>query len=151
MAPGGDSPMLLNAPSRHRSRTAFMALIGAAAVAAVVAFFIVLLSPASQHPLEGSGSTGDTVAAGPITTLAGPQNTVPPSAQAAGHSMVELQATTAHGTVALVGVAVAEGGRGRHHGRPAARRHPRRSSSARRASSSPPPSSGRTPTPTWPW
>ena len=102
--------MLLNAPSRHRSRTAFMALIGVAAVAAVVAFFIVLLSPASQHPLEGSGSTGDTVAAGPITTLAGPQNTVPPSAQAAGHSMVELRATTAHGTMALVGVAVAEGG-----------------------------------------
>ncbi len=108
--PPGDSPLLVHAPSRHRSRTAFMALIGAGAVAAVVAFFIVLLSPASQHPLEGSGSTGDTVAAGPITTLAGPQNTVPPSAQAAGHSMVELRATTANGTVALVGVAVAEGG-----------------------------------------
>ena len=87
-----------------------MALIGVAAVAAVVAFFVVLLSPASQHPLEGSGSTGDTLAAGPITTLAGPQNTVPSSAQAAGHSMVELRATTTHGTVALVGVAVAEGG-----------------------------------------
>ena len=110
MAPGGDSPLLLNAPPRHPYRGAIMVLVGVGAVAAVVAFVIVLLSPASQRPLQGPGSTGDTVAGGPITTLAGPDNTVPAPAQAAGRSMVELQATTAHGPVAVVGVAVAEGG-----------------------------------------
>ena len=50
------------------------------------------------------------MADGSVSTLAGTQNTVPAAAQAAGHSMVELQATTAHGTVTLIGVAVAEGG-----------------------------------------
>ena len=52
----------------------------------------------------------DTDAAAPLTTLAGPQNAVPAAAQAAGHSMVELQVATGHGTAALIGVAVAEGG-----------------------------------------
>ena len=42
--------------------------------------------------------------------MAGAQNALLVVAEAAGHSMVELQATTSHGTVVLVGVAVAEGG-----------------------------------------
>ena len=37
-------------------------------------------------------------------------NGVPAAAQTAAKSMVELQATTTHGTVTLIGVAVAEGG-----------------------------------------
>lgn len=105
---GADSPVLLNAPPRHAYRSAVMVLVGVAAVVAAVAWVIVLLSPASQKPL--SGATGDTVAGATLTTLAGPQNAVPAAAQAAGRSMVELRATTAHGTVALIGVAVAEGG-----------------------------------------
>ena len=44
------------------------------------------------------------------TTLAGPDNAVPAAAQAAGRSMVELQVTTGRGPVALIGIAVAEGG-----------------------------------------
>ncbi len=102
------APVLLNAPPRHAYRSAVMVLVGVAAVVAVVAWVIVLLSPASQKPL--SNATGDTVAGATLTTLAGPQNAVPAAAQAAGRSMVELRATTAHGTVALIGVAVAEGG-----------------------------------------
>ena len=73
---------------------------------AVVAWVVVLLSPASTQPLS---TTRDTVAVAP-TTLAGPENAVPAAAQAAGRSMVELQATTGRGTVALIGIAVAEGG-----------------------------------------
>jgi putative serine protease PepD len=103
-----DVPVLLNAPPRHPYRSAVMVLVGVGAVMAVAAWVIVLLSPASQHPL-GDG-TQDTAANGPVTTLAGPQNTVPAVAEPAGHSIVELQATTARGTVILVGVAVAEGG-----------------------------------------
>ncbi len=99
--------MLLNAPQRHPYRSAVMILVGVGAVMAVAAWVVVLLSPASQRPLDNA--TADT-AAGTPTTLAGPQNAVPPAAQAAGRSMVELQATSAHGTVALIGVAVAEGG-----------------------------------------
>ena len=85
-----------------------MVLVGVAAVVAAAAWVVVLLSPASEKPL--SSATGDTVAGVPLTTLAGPENAVPAAAQAAGRSMVELQATTAHGTVTLIGVAVAEGG-----------------------------------------
>jgi S1-C subfamily serine protease len=107
-ATGADTPVLLNAPPRHAYRSAVMVLVGVAAVVAAVAWVIVLLSPASQKPL--SSATGDTVAGATLTTLAGPQNAVPAAAQAAGRSMVELRATTAHGTVALIGVAVAEGG-----------------------------------------
>ena len=105
---GPEAPVRLNAPPRHPYRGAFMVLVGVAAVAAVVAWVVVLLSPASQRPLIGAGSTGDTVAGGPITTLAG--QSVPTVVETAGRSMVELQVTTAHGTVALIGVAVAEGG-----------------------------------------
>ena len=85
-----------------------MVLVGVGAVMAVVAWVIVLLSPASEHPLESA--TLDTAANGSLTTLAGTQNALPAAADAAGHSIVELQATTTHGTVLLVGVAVAEGG-----------------------------------------
>jgi putative serine protease PepD len=106
--PAPDSPVLLNAPPRHPYRGAFMVLVGVGAVMAVAAWVIVLLSPASEHPLDAG--TQDTAANGPVTTLAGPQNTIPAVAQPAGHSIVELQATTTHGTVLLVGVAVAEGG-----------------------------------------
>ena len=52
-----------------------MVLVGVAAVAAAVAWVVVLLSPASQKPL--SSATGDTVAGAPLTTLAGPENAVP--------------------------------------------------------------------------
>ncbi len=107
--PPTGAPLLLNAPRGHSYRSAVMVLVGVLAVMAVVAWVIVLLSPPSQHPLVADG-TDDTVADGSVSTLAGPQNTVPAAAQAAGRSMVELQATTAHGTVSLVGVAVAEGG-----------------------------------------
>jgi putative serine protease PepD len=103
-----ESPVLLNAPPRHPYRSAFMVLVGVAAMAAVVAWVVVLLSPASQHPSNGAGSAGDTVAGGVITTLAGQQ--VPAVVETAGRSLVELEATTDHGTVALIGVAVAEGG-----------------------------------------
>jgi S1-C subfamily serine protease len=85
-----------------------MVLVGVGAVMAVVAWVVVLLSPASDHP--GESATQDTAAGGPLTTLAGVQNALPAAAAAAGHSVVELQATTTHGTVLLVGVAVAEGG-----------------------------------------
>jgi S1-C subfamily serine protease len=85
-----------------------MVLVGVGAVMAVVAWVIVLLSPASDHPLESA--TQDSAANGSLTTLAGVQNALPAVADAAGHSIVELQATTSHGTVLLIGVAVAEGG-----------------------------------------
>ena len=76
-------------------------------MAAVVAFVVVLLSPASDHPPTGArrhqrGRLG--------STLPGLQNAVPAVALAAGRSMVELQATTSHGLVAVIGIAVAEGG-----------------------------------------
>ncbi len=106
--PAADVPFLLNAPQRHHYRSAVMVLIGVGAVMAAVAWVIVLLSPASEHPLDSAGQ--DTAATGPLTTLAGPQNAVPAVAEAAGHSLVELQASTSHGTVSMVGVAVAEGG-----------------------------------------
>jgi S1-C subfamily serine protease len=102
----GEVPVLLNAPPRHPYRGAVMVLVGVAAVMAVVAWVVVLFSPASTRPLT---TTHDTAAVAP-TTLAGPANAVPAAAQAAGRSMVELQATTGHGTVVLIGIAVAEGG-----------------------------------------
>ena len=100
--------MLLNPPPSHPYRGAVMVLVGVGAVMAAAAFLVVLLSPASQPPL--TGPTTETLAAVPLTTLAGPGNAVPAAAQAAGHSIVELRATTAHGTVTMIGVAVAEGG-----------------------------------------
>ncbi len=106
--PPPDPPVQLDPPPHHNYRSAVMVLVGVGAVMAVAAWVIVLLSPASDHPLESA--TQDTAASGPLTTLAGAQNALPAVAEAAGHSMVELQATTSHGTVVLVGVAVAEGG-----------------------------------------
>ncbi len=106
--PDRDVPFPLNPQTGHQYRSAVMVLVGVGAVMAVVAWVIVLLSPPSEHPLEGA--TQDTAASGPLTTLAGPQNAVPAVAAAAGHSIVELRATTAQGTVPLIGVAVAEGG-----------------------------------------
>jgi putative serine protease PepD len=103
-----DVPFLVNPPPHHNYRSAVMVLVGVGAVMAVVAWVIVLLSPASEHPLESA--TQDTAASGPLTTLAGAQNALPAAAAAAGRSIVELEATTSHGTVLLVGVAVAEGG-----------------------------------------
>jgi S1-C subfamily serine protease len=106
--PARDVPFLLNPPPRRNYRSAVMVLVGVGAVMAAVAWVIVLLSPASEHPLDSA--TQDTAATGPLTTLAGVQNALPAAAMATGHSIVELQATTTHGTVLLVGVAVAEGG-----------------------------------------
>ncbi len=106
--PIGDAPLILKGPPRHRWRSALMVLIGALAVMAAVGFLIVLLSPASQRPLQST--TRDTLAAAPVSTLPGPQNAVPAAAQAAGRSLVELKAVTGHGTTTLIGVAVAEGG-----------------------------------------
>ncbi len=108
-ASGGEPPLLLNAPPTHPYRSAIMLLVGVGAVMAVAAWVAVLLSPASQRPIKGAGLTSDTVAGPPWTTLAGPKNAVPAEAQAAARSTVQLQATTAHGTVVLIGVAVAEG------------------------------------------
>jgi S1-C subfamily serine protease len=105
-ASGG--PVLLQPPPGKHHRSALMALVGAAAVVAVGVFIAVLLSPSSDHP--STGGTADTIVAAPVSTLPGLQNAVPAAALAAGRSMVELQATTSHGIVALIGIAVAEGG-----------------------------------------
>ena len=104
---GTEEPLLLNAPPSHPYRGVVMVLVGVGAIMAAVAWVVVLVSPASQRPL--SGATADIETSAP-TTLAGPQNAVPAAAQAAGRSMVELKVTTNQGTVALIGVAVAEGG-----------------------------------------
>ena len=106
--PTRDVSSLFNPPPRRNHRNVVMVLVGVGAVMAVAAWVVVLLSPASEHPLDSA--TKDTAASGPLTTLAGVQNALPAAAAAAGHSIVELQATTTHGTVLLVGVAVAEGG-----------------------------------------
>jgi S1-C subfamily serine protease len=79
--------------------------IGAVATLAAVAWVIVLLSPASDHP---DSSAGGMASDPPGTTLAAAS--VPANAGAAGHAMVQLRADTSHGVVTLVGVAVAEGG-----------------------------------------
>lgn len=108
VAPGAGGRPVLSPPPKRRYRGPLMVLIGAGAVAAVGAFLVVLLSPSSQPPLAGSGGTANSDAT--LTTLTGPDNGVPASAQTAAKSMVELQATTGHGTVTLIGVAVADGG-----------------------------------------
>jgi S1-C subfamily serine protease len=107
IAQGAEAPLFLNAPPPHPYRGAVMVLVGVGAVMAAVAWVVVLVSPASERPLRGA--TTDIVASAP-TTLAGAQNAVPAAAQPAGRSMVKLEATTGEGTVALIGVAVAEGG-----------------------------------------
>jgi S1-C subfamily serine protease len=106
--PAAGVPFVLNSPAHRNYRSAVMVLVGVGAAMAVVAWVIVLLSPASEHPLDTA--TQDTAASGPLTTLAGAQNALPAAADAAGHSIIELQATTTHGPVLLIGVAVAEGG-----------------------------------------
>jgi S1-C subfamily serine protease len=97
----GTRPIL----TRHPRTTL---LIGAAATLAAVAWTIVLLSPPSDHADLSPAS--NSAAEVPVTTLAVQGETVPSAAQTAGHSMVQLRAVTSHGTVSLVGVAVAEGG-----------------------------------------
>ena len=98
---------LIEPPARHPGRNVAMVLVGAAAVVAVVVWVVILLSPASDHPL--TATTRDTAAVA-VSTLPGAENAVPAAAAATGHSIVELKAVTAHGTTTLVGVAVAEGG-----------------------------------------
>jgi S1-C subfamily serine protease len=99
---------VLTPPAKHRYRGPLMVLIAAAAVAAVGAFLVVLLSPASQKPLGGGARNAPGGAT--LTTLTSRINGVPAAAQTAARSLVELQATTSHGSVTLIGVAVAEGG-----------------------------------------
>jgi S1-C subfamily serine protease len=99
---------VLTPPAKRRYRGLLMVLIAAGAVAAVGAFLVVLLSPASQNPLRGSAHNGSGGAT--LTTLTSPMGGAPAAAAAAARSMVELKATTSHGAVTLVGVAVAEGG-----------------------------------------
>jgi S1-C subfamily serine protease len=108
LAPGDATPLVLNAPPHHPYRGAGMVLVGVGAVMAVVAGILVLLSPSSSRPQ--AGSTRDTAESASITTLAGQGNVVPAAADPAGRSMVQLRATTPHGSVVLIGVAVAEGG-----------------------------------------
>jgi putative serine protease PepD len=104
---GGGQRTVLTRPiiARHPRGTL---LVGAAATLAAVAWAIVLLSPPSDHPTLSSSA--NSAAEVPVTTLAARGEEVPASAEAASHSMVQLQAVTSHGTVSLVGVAVAEGG-----------------------------------------
>jgi putative serine protease PepD len=104
----GQAGPVLSPPAKHRYRGLLMLFIAAAAVAAVGVFLVILLSPASQSPLRGSARNASGGAT--LTTLTSNMNGVPAAAQTAAKSMVELQATTTHGTVTLIGVAVAEGG-----------------------------------------
>jgi putative serine protease PepD len=99
---------VLSPPAKHRYRGLLMVFIAAGAVAAVGAFLVVLLSPASQTPLRAPAR--DASGGATLTTLTSRLDGVPAAAQTAARSMVELQATTSHGTVMLIGVAVAEGG-----------------------------------------
>ena len=106
-AGAGAGPVLTPPPGRSW-RGPLMISIGAAAIIAVGVFVYVLLSPAAQPPLQSSGRGADNAAT--LTTDTGATGDVPPAAQTAAKSVVELQADTSHGTVRLVGVAVAEGG-----------------------------------------
>jgi S1-C subfamily serine protease len=85
-----------------------MMLVGAAAALAAVAWTGILVTEDSSHP--STARITDAAADAPLTTLAGRSTAIPGVADAAGDSMVELRADTTHGTVTLVGVAVAEGG-----------------------------------------
>ncbi len=84
-----------------------MVAVGAVAAMAVVAWVVLLLSPASDHPMPSA--TSDTQDSAP-RTLPGAGNAVPSAADAAGRAIVELRAGTTHGDVTLFGIAVAEGG-----------------------------------------
>ncbi|HWE66608.1 MAG TPA: trypsin-like peptidase domain-containing protein [Acidimicrobiales bacterium] len=83
-------------------------LIGAAAVLAAVAWGIILLSPASDRPSPNQNPGAQTDS--PDSILTGQDNAIPTTADAAGRSMVQLRASTSHGSIDMVGVAVAEGG-----------------------------------------
>ena len=102
-----EEPLLLEPPPRHPWRGVVMVAVGAVAVMAVVAWVVLLLSPASDRPMPSA--TGDTQE-GSLTTLSGPDNAVPLAADAAGRALVELRAGTDHGEVTVFGIAVAEGG-----------------------------------------
>jgi hypothetical protein len=100
-----DSP----APSLlHHHRSTAMVLVGAGAVLAAMAWVVILLSPSSDRPMVSDG--GGAMTDAPLTTLASNRETIPNAASAAGQSLVQLRASTSHGVVSLVGVAVAEGG-----------------------------------------
>ena len=86
-----------------------MLAVAAVAAAAAAAWTGVLLSQDPTNPTSPSG-VGDAASDAPLTTLAGATTPIPSVADAAGASMVALRAVTDHGTVDLVGVAVAEGG-----------------------------------------
>ncbi len=101
-----DESVVLEAPPRHPWRSAVMVAVGAVAVMALVAWVVLLLSPASDHPMPSA--TSNTQQGSP--TIPGTGDTVPSAAEAAGKAVVELQAGTTHGDVTLFGVAVAEGG-----------------------------------------
>src|ERR1700722_19404466 len=57
--PPPNLPFPLNPPPQRQYRNAVMVLVGVGAVVAVVAWVIVLLSPASDHPLEPSTQNTD--------------------------------------------------------------------------------------------
>lgn len=108
--PSEVAPALASGPPSTPLRTSHLHLrlataIGAMATLAAVAWVVVLLSPASDHPDSAAGGMASDP---PATTLAAAS--VPAAAGAASQGMVQLQANTAHGVVSLVGVAVAEGG-----------------------------------------
>jgi serine protease Do len=85
-----------------------MVLVGAVAVASAAVWIGILLSQDVPHPTKASVS--DAASDAPLTTMAGISTPIPTVADAAGDAMVELRATTDHGTFTQVGVAVAEGG-----------------------------------------
>ena len=99
---------VLSPPAKHRYRGALMVFVAAASLAAAGVFLVVLLSPASQSPVTEAGR--DTPGGATLTTLTSHLNAVPAVARTAAKSMVELRVTTTHGTVTLIGIAVAEGG-----------------------------------------
>jgi S1-C subfamily serine protease len=102
-----DASVRLEAPPRHRWRAPAMVAIGVVAVMAVVAWVVLLLSPASDHPMPSATSN---TAPGSPRTAPGTGTTVPTAADAVGKAIVELRAGTTHGDVTLFGIAVAEGG-----------------------------------------
>jgi S1-C subfamily serine protease len=102
-----EQSVLLEAPPRHRWRGPVMVAIGAVAVMALVAWVVLLLSPASDHPMPSATSN---TSPGSPRTVPGTGTTVPPAADDASEAIVELRAGTTHGDVTLFGIAVAEGG-----------------------------------------
>jgi serine protease Do len=101
----GPGPLATTGDQR---RNRIMLLVGAMAVAAAAVWIGILLTQDVPQPTKTSVS--DAASDAPLTTLAGTSTPIPAAAMAAGDAMVELRATTDHGTFTLVGVAVAEGG-----------------------------------------